>query len=77
MIKMVDELQGKYLKKFSWDYPVDVFIKDFTTFLSINSKMDGRLYPIGTEIDTEGRHTLQVNAIDAAGNEAVARAEFL
>ena len=39
--------------------------------------MDGRLYPIGTEIDTEGRHTLQVNAIDAAGNEAVARAEFV
>lgn len=73
---MVDELQGKYLKKFSWDYPVDVFIKDFTTFVH-QIQMDGRLYPIGTEIDTEGRHTLQVNAIDAAGNEAVARAEFV
>ena len=68
VIKMVDELQGKYLKKFSWDYPVDVFIKDFTTFVH-QIQMDGRLYPIGTEIDTEGRHTLQVNAIDAAGNE--------
>ena len=76
VIKMVDELQGKYLKKFSWDYPVDVFIKDFTTFVH-QIQMDGRLYPIGTEIDTEGRHTLQVNAIDAAGNEAVARAEFV
>ena len=42
------------------------------------SDPDGRkVYPIGTEIDTEGRHTLQVNAIDAAGNEAVARAEFV
>lgn len=76
VIKMVDELQGKYLKRFSWDYPVDVFIKDFTTFVH-QIQMDGRLYPIGTEIDTEGRHTLQVNAIDAAGNEAVARAEFV
>ena len=76
VIKMVDELQGKYLKKFSWDYPVDVFIKDFTTFVH-QIQMDGRLYPIGTEIDTEGRHTLQVNAVDAAGNEAVARAEFV
>lgn len=75
VIKMVDELQGKYLKKFSWDYPIDVFIKDFTTFVH-QIQMDGRLYPIGTEIDTEGRHTLQVNAVDAAGNEAVARAEF-
>ena len=40
VIKMVDELQGKYLKKFSWDYPVDVFIKDFTTF--VHSDPDGR-----------------------------------
>ena len=55
---------------------MDVFIKDFTTFVH-QIQMDGRLYPIGTEIDTEGRHTLQVNAIDAAGNEAVARAEFV
>ena len=47
-----------------------------TTFVH-QIQMDGRLYPIGTEIDTEGRHTLQVNAIDAAGNEAVARAEFV
>ena len=76
VIKMVDELQGKYLKKFSWDYPIDVFIKDFTTFVH-QIQMDGRLYPIGTEIDTEGRHTLQVNAVDAAGNEAVATAEFV
>ena len=49
VIKMVDELQGKYLKKFSWDYPVDVFIKDFTTFVH-QIQMDGRLYPIGTEL---------------------------
>lgn len=76
VIKMVDELQGKYLKKFSWDYPIDVFIKDYTTFVH-QIQMDGRLYPIGTEIDTEGRHTLQVNAVDAAGNEAVSKAEFV
>ena len=75
VIKLGDELQGKYLKKFSWDYPVDVFIKDFTTFVH-QIQMDGRLYPIGTEIDTEGRHILQVNDIDAARNEAEARAEF-
>ena len=55
---------------------MDVFIKDFDDICP-SIQMDGRLYPIGTEIDTEGRHTLQVNAIDAAGNEAVARAEFV
>ena len=76
VIKMVDELQGKYLKKFSWDYPADIFIKDFTTFIH-QIQMDGKLYPIGTEISTEGRHTLQVNAIDAAGNEAIAKADFV
>lgn len=76
IIKMVDELQGKYFQKFSWDYPIEVFIKDFTTFM-YQIQMDGRLYPIGTEIDREGRHSLQVNAIDAAGNQSVAKAEFI
>ena len=32
---------------------------------------------MGKKIETEGRHLLEVQAVDAAGNEAVAKAEFV
>lgn len=76
VIRYVDELNGKYMKRFCWSYPKETFIEDFTTFIH-QIQMDGRLYPIGTEITSEGRHVLRVEAVDSAGNRAEARAEFI
>lgn len=76
VIQYVDELHGKYMKRFWWNYPTETFIKDFTTFV-YQIQLDGRLYPIGTEITSEGRHVLHVEAVDSAGNKAQAEAEFV
>lgn len=76
VIQYVDELHGKYMRRFWWNYPKETFIKDFTTFV-YQIQLDGRLYPIGTEITSEGRHVLRVEAIDLAGNKAQAEAEFV
>lgn len=76
VIQYVDELHGKYMKQFLWNYPKETFIKDFTTFVH-QILLDGRLYPIGAEITSEGRHVLRVEAVDSAGNEAQAEAEFV
>lgn len=76
IIRYVDELHGKYMKRFCWNYPKETFIKDFTTFVH-QIQLDGRLYPIGTEITSEGRHVLRVEAVDSAGNKAQAEAEFV
>ncbi len=51
-------------------------IRDFTTY-TYGVKLDGNLYQMGKKIETEGRHLLEVQAVDAAGNEAVAKAEFV
>lgn len=76
VIQYVDDLHGKYMKRFRWNYPKETFIKDFTTFVH-QILLDGRLYPIGTEITSEGRHVLRVEAVDSAGNKAQAEAEFV
>lgn len=76
IIRHVDELDHSYLKKFVWDYPQNEIIQDFTTY-TYEISLDGQLYPMGKSVTTEGKHDLEVKAIDAAGNEAVAKAEFV
>lgn len=76
IIQHVDELDRCYLKKFSWDYPQEEVIKDFTTY-TYEIQLDGKLYQIGEKVTTEGKHKLEVKARDAAGNEAVATASFV
>lgn len=76
VIGYVDDLQGKYLKSFMWNYLKEELIRDFTTY-TYGVKLDGNLYQMGKKIETEGRHLLEVQAVDAAGNEAVAKAEFV
>lgn len=76
VIRYVDDLQGRYMKHFSWNYPKEELIKDFTTY-SYGIRVDGGVYPMGKTIREEGRHLLEVQAKDAAGNEATAQAEFV
>lgn len=76
VIRYVDELEGKHMKRFCWNYPKEMFIKDFTTFIH-QIQVDAKVYPIGTEITSEGRHVLKVEAVDSAGNRAEAKAEFV
>lgn len=76
VIRHVDELQGSYLKEFAWNYLQEELIQDFTTY-TYEIRLDGRLYPMGETVTTEGRHHLEVTAKDAAGNEAAAGADFV
>lgn len=76
VIRYVDDLQGQYMKSFMWNYLKEELVQDFTTY-AYGVKLDGNLYQMGKKVDAEGRHFLEVEAIDAAGNEASAKAEFV
>lgn len=76
VIRYVDELEGRYMKKFQWNYQKDAFIQDFTTYM-YQIQLDGRLYAVGEEVEEEGRHILKVQATDSAGNRAEAKARFV
>lgn len=76
LISYVDRLDGQYLKRFCWNYPASEWIRDFTSY-TYTILLDGRIYPIGQEVIEEGRHSLEVKAIDAAGNIGIAKARFI
>lgn len=76
VIRYVDRLDRQYLKSFCWNYPASEWIRDFTSY-TYTILLDGRLYPMGQEIVDEGGHTLEVRAIDAAGNTGTAKARFV
>ncbi len=76
IIRYVDDLQGQYMKSFMWNYLKEELVQDFTTY-TYGVKLDGNLYQMGKTVGTEGRHLLEVQAVDAAGNEASAKAEFV
>lgn len=76
VIRRVETLQGKYLKKFQWDYPPHKMIWDFTTY-SYEIRVDGRLCHMGETVDSEGTHKMTVKVTDAAGNKAQSSAEFI
>lgn len=76
IIKHVDELNGKWLKRFEWTYPVSDFIFDLTKF-RYEIRLDGKLQPLYFLESQEGKHIFYVKATDSVGNEAIARAEFM
>ena len=76
LISYVDRLDNQYLKRFCWNYPASEWIRDFTSY-TYTILLDGRIYPMGQEVLEEGRHTLEVKAIDAAGNTGTAKARFV
>ena len=76
LISYVDRLDNQYLKRFCWNYPASEWIRDITSY-TYTILLDGRIYPMGQEVLEEGRHTLEVKAIDAAGNTGTAKARFV
>lgn len=53
VIAHVDELDGKYLKKFSWNYSIEESIKDFTNYTYV-MKVDDAFYRPGEKIEKKG-----------------------
>lgn len=75
VIRHVDELDGQYMKSFCWEYPAEETVEDFTSY-TYSVCLDGRPYHIGENILREGKHVLEVQAEDSAGNKGRAEAEF-
>ena len=75
VIAHVEELEGKYLKSFQWDYSIEESIKDFTSY-TYTMKLDDTVYRPGEKVEKEGIHTLAVEVTDSAGNKSAARARF-
>ena len=76
IIYEVERLNQKYLKSFRWELPPGKWIWDFTSY-TYTMLLDGKLYPTGEAVTGEGWHTLEVKAVDAAGNIGVSRADFV
>lgn len=75
VIRYVEQLDGNFLRYFQWNYELREMIQDHTSY-TYEMQLDGKAYRTGEKITGEGRHTLQVRATDAAGNEAEKHAEF-
>lgn len=76
VIRLVEELEGKYFKCFNWNYPLQEIIKDFTSY-TYEIRLDGKLKNLNISERREGKHVFTVKARDLAGNEAEAKAEFM
>lgn len=76
VIHYVENLQGKYLKEFRWNYPLTEFIQDFTQY-TYEIRLDGKLRNLQILERREGKHLFAVKARDLAGNESEIKAEFL
>ena len=76
VIMHVEELDGKYMKEFQWQYESGEWIQDFTSYTYL-MQLDDELYKPGEKIEKEGTHTLRVSAEDAAGNTGEAKAKFV
>ena len=75
VIRYVQELNGRQLKRFRWDYPIHQMIRDFTTYV-YDMNIDGQLYHMGETVSIEGKHRMTVKVTDAAGNKAQVSADF-
>ena len=76
IIRYVEDLDGKWIKSFEWRYPLSEFIFDLTKF-RYEIRLDGKMQTLFLTERKEGKHIFYVKATDVAGNEAVARAEFV
>lgn len=75
IIQAIDEIDGQYYQMFRWEQPVENWIHDFTSY-TYSIYLDGKLYPIGTDVWEEGWHILEVEATDAAKNRGTVKACF-
>lgn len=76
VIGYVDRIDRKYLQSFCWDYPVEEWIRDFTSY-TYAITLDGKPYHMGEKVLREGNHMLEIKAVDSAGNTGTAKARFV
>lgn len=75
VIRYVDQMQGAYVPYFQWNYRKEEVVQDSTDY-SYAIRLDGTLYNTGARVTEEGARMLQVEAVDAAGNQSTAEAVF-
>lgn len=75
LIHKMEEINGKYIPFFEWEYEVSEIVEDFTTY-SYRINMDGRMCEQNKRYTKEGRHLLELIVEDSAGNISRAKSEF-
>ena len=76
IIQYVEQLNGKHVPFFQWNYQSDDMIHDQLDF-QYEMSLNRNRYVRGTLVDVEGDYVFQVNAKDEAGNESRAYANFV
>ncbi|MEF9945565.1 MAG: hypothetical protein RR869_07650 [Lachnospiraceae bacterium] len=76
VIRYVENLNGRVLQAFAWNYQMGETISDHTTF-QYEMKLDGRTFGINEKNTREGIHVFRIQAVDEAGNQSEVEAEFL
>jgi len=75
LIHKIEEMNGKYVPFFEWEYDVSEIVEDFTTYL-YRINMDGGICEQNRRYTKEGRHLLELIVEDSAGNISRAKSEF-
>lgn len=65
----LEEIEGKVLTEFQWDFDTKRYITDLTS-LYCEVRIDGILYEKGVSFKESGKHILEIYAKDLAGNES-------
>ena len=76
IIQYVEQLNGKHIPFFQWNYPSEDMIYDQFDF-QYEMLLNRNRYVRGTLVEVEGDYIFQVNAKDEAGNESRAYANFV
>ena len=76
IIRYVEQLNGKHIPHFQWNYQPEDMIQDEHGF-DYNMFLNGGRYLEGVYVDREGEHTFRVTAVDEAGNINSAHANFV
>lgn len=67
-ISQLNRWEGRRLEEFCWNYQMDDLVSDLTSWYA-EIRLDGVLYKSGQVCKEQGKHILEVNARDLAGNE--------
>ena len=76
IIRYVEQLNGKHIPHFQWNYQPGDMIQDEHGF-DYNMFLNGGRYQEGVYVDREGEYIFRVTAVDEAGNVNSAQANFV
>ena len=76
IIQYVEQLDGKHIPYFQWNYQPEEMIYDALD-VQYGILLNGSRYEQGTLVEREGGYVFQVNAEDEAGNRSSAVASFI